>query len=144
MRKKFLAQEATPTPGPIPPIEDIFACLTPRITGKEPLPRVSCMIGGEETTAQTPFQIECIAPRLACMMGLRETAGSFRLGGIMKKAKELPKIKGLGNKPGIGIPLGNSTAQQQQRIIQRQKQLQRQQPSQQGPHSAGEKVIVRP
>ena len=54
------------------PIEDIFACMTPRITSKEPLPRVSCMIGGDETTEQTPFQIECIAPRLACMMGDKE------------------------------------------------------------------------
>ena len=71
MRKIFLAQE-TPTPGPIPPIEDIFACMTPRITGKEPLPRVSCMIGGEGTTEETPFRIECIVPRIACMLGLRE------------------------------------------------------------------------
>ena len=71
MRKIFLAQE-TPTPGPIPPIEDIFACMTPRITGKDPIPRVSCMIGGEGTTEETPFRIECIVPRIACMLGLRE------------------------------------------------------------------------
>ena len=65
----MLAQD---TQGPIPPIEDIFACMTPRITDKEPLPRVSCMIGEEGTTEETPFRIECIAPRLACMLGLSE------------------------------------------------------------------------
>ena len=139
MRKTFLAQE-------IPPIEDIFACMTPRVTGKEPLPRVSCMISGDEgTTPGTPFRIECIAPRIACMLGLSETTGSLGSGGIMERAKNLPKIRELGNKLGIGIPLGNNSAQQQQRIIQRQEQLQRQQQMQrQHSPSAGERVIVRP
>ena len=70
-----MAQETptpTATPGPIPPLEDIFACMTPRITSKEPLPRVSCMIGEEGTTEEIPFRIECIVPRIACMLGLRE------------------------------------------------------------------------
>lgn len=70
MIRKYLKLAETPTPGPIPPIEDIFACMTPRISGTEPLPRISCLTGAEE--GEPAIRIECLWPRLACLLGIRE------------------------------------------------------------------------
>lgn len=75
-----------------PPLEDVFACLTPRITDKNPMPRIACLIGGnsEEGATETPIKIECLWPRIACMMSMHEEEGDVRLRGMFKM-QSIPK-----------------------------------------------------